>query len=67
MEKFARVPPENISRSERRGLPRNNADREVLSIPADGMCAASLNTAKITAVIISFFLISGDFTVFEKN
>jgi hypothetical protein len=67
MEKLARVPPENISRSERSGLPAKRAANVVLSIPEAGMCPASLKTIKIAAVIRSFFLIEGVLTTFEKK
>jgi hypothetical protein len=67
MEKLAKVPPEKTSKSERRGLPLKRAVSVVLSIPAAGMCPASLKTTKTRAVISIFFLMEGVLTTFEKN
>jgi hypothetical protein len=67
IEKFASVPPEKTSKRERRGLPRNNCDRVALSIPATGICAASLKITKIPAVTRSFLRIEGVFMLFSKN
>ena len=67
MEKLAKVPPENTSKSDNSGLPANNACRWVLSIPAAGIWATNLKTNKITAVINIFRRISGELTALEKN
>ena len=67
MEKLARVPPEKISRRERRGLPAKSAASEVLSIPDAGICPANLKIIRTTAVIRSFFLKEGVLATFEKN
>ena len=67
MEKLARVPPENTSRSERSGLDEKSWPRLVLSIPAAGMWATNLKTKTTTAVIKSFLLMVGEARTLEKN
>lgn len=67
MEKLAKVPPENTSKSDKSGLPEKRAARDVLSIPAAGMWAINRYTTKIAAVINSFFLKSGELTTLEKK
>jgi hypothetical protein len=67
IEKFARVPPEKISKRDNRGLPKKSDLSELLSIPAAGMWAMSRYTTSIEAVIKSFLRISGDLTVLFKN
>ena len=59
IEKFANVPPENTSKRERSGLPKNKAVKVLRSIPAAGICAANLYTTNIPAVTKIFFLTEG--------
>lgn len=67
IEKLARVPPENTSRRDKRGLPRKRACSEVRSIPAAGMWATSLKTTNANAVMIIFFRIGGDLKLRAKK
>jgi len=66
-EKLAKVPPEKISKSDRRGLPEKSAVSVVLSIPEAGMWAHNLKTTRIIAEMIIFLLTDGVFQTLLKN
>src|SRR5579885_426104 len=66
IEKFAKVPPEKISRSPRSWFPANKFFNCAVSTPATGTCAKIRKTRKIPKVKRIFFRTSGDFQLLRS-